>query len=323
MLKQDLACTPATQWRCQSVLLGTHAIYRLLCRCCCYCCCLGDNKHLTFYHGSECYSIDFKSLHILLVKFKLPPVHDQYIPVLSKGPQNSTCAVLQVELVCPLSPGHAEHSSMSPFKNICLPCYQKLTPFTNTSRGTEPSPDPQGTKQQPGWHLRSPEGAGQACPQQHTTRNRHSTFYSYPVCAELHTDHSHAVQGTAATALAGIYGALKIQGKPAYSLTQRCIAFVVAGSVGLYITPCPCSSQSATFTCCAGHSGNSPGWHLWSPKGAGQARPQPHPATHCGAWSWQCRHGSLHYDCPGHGQTCKLLLAATQLGITHCFPVGR
>lgn len=44
------------------------------------------------------------------------------------------------------------------------------------------------------------------------------------------------IQGTAATALAGIYGALKVQGKPAHSLTQQRIVVLGAGSAGMGVS---------------------------------------------------------------------------------------
>ena len=45
-----------------------------------------------------------------------------------------------------------------------------------------------------------------------------------------------ALQGTAATALAGVYGALKVQGKPAHSLTQQRIVVLGAGSAGMGVS---------------------------------------------------------------------------------------
>lgn len=45
-----------------------------------------------------------------------------------------------------------------------------------------------------------------------------------------------AFQGTAATALAGVYGALKVQGKPAHSLTQQRIVVLGAGSAGMGVS---------------------------------------------------------------------------------------
>ena len=44
------------------------------------------------------------------------------------------------------------------------------------------------------------------------------------------------LQGTAATALAGVYGALKVQGKPAHSLTQQRIVVLGAGSAGMGVS---------------------------------------------------------------------------------------
>ncbi len=44
------------------------------------------------------------------------------------------------------------------------------------------------------------------------------------------------VQGTAATALAGVYGALKVQGKEAHSLTQQRIVVLGAGSAGMGVS---------------------------------------------------------------------------------------
>lgn len=44
------------------------------------------------------------------------------------------------------------------------------------------------------------------------------------------------LQGTAATALAGVYGALKVQGKQAHSLTQQRIVVLGAGSAGMGVS---------------------------------------------------------------------------------------
>ena len=44
------------------------------------------------------------------------------------------------------------------------------------------------------------------------------------------------MQGTAATALAGVYGALKVQGKEAHSLTQQRIVVLGAGSAGMGVS---------------------------------------------------------------------------------------
>ena len=44
------------------------------------------------------------------------------------------------------------------------------------------------------------------------------------------------MQGTAATALAGIYGALKVQGKAAHSLTQQRTVVLGAGSAGMGVS---------------------------------------------------------------------------------------
>ena len=47
---------------------------------------------------------------------------------------------------------------------------------------------------------------------------------------------SSVMQGTAATALAGVYGALKVQGKEAHSLTQQRIVVLGAGSAGMGVS---------------------------------------------------------------------------------------
>lgn len=44
------------------------------------------------------------------------------------------------------------------------------------------------------------------------------------------------LQGTAATALAGIYGALTVQGKPLHTITQQQIVVIGAGSAGMGVT---------------------------------------------------------------------------------------
>ena len=44
------------------------------------------------------------------------------------------------------------------------------------------------------------------------------------------------VQGTAATALAGLYGALTVQGKPLEALRDQRICVVGAGSAGMGVT---------------------------------------------------------------------------------------
>eukprot|EP00891_Asterochloris_glomerata_P006016 jgi/Astpho2/6016/Aster-03973 len=44
------------------------------------------------------------------------------------------------------------------------------------------------------------------------------------------------IQGTAATALAGIYGALTVQGKPLHTITQQQIVVIGAGSAGMGVT---------------------------------------------------------------------------------------
>lgn len=44
------------------------------------------------------------------------------------------------------------------------------------------------------------------------------------------------IQGTAATALAGVYGALKVQGTPAHGLTQQRIVVLGAGSAGMGVS---------------------------------------------------------------------------------------
>ena len=59
---------------------------------------------------------------------------------------------------------------------------------------------------------------------------------SHLVPAQVSLQRSRAVQGTAATALAGIYGALKVQGKPAHSLTQQRIVVLGAGSAGMGVS---------------------------------------------------------------------------------------
>ncbi len=44
------------------------------------------------------------------------------------------------------------------------------------------------------------------------------------------------MQGTAATALAGLYGALAVQGKPVEALKDQRICVVGAGSAGMGVT---------------------------------------------------------------------------------------
>ena len=62
-----------------------------------------------------------------------------------------------------------------------------------------------------------------------------------PKYLHLYCDHHQQsvsvwVQGTAATALAGVYGALKVQGKEAHSLTQQRIVVLGAGSAGMGVS---------------------------------------------------------------------------------------
>ena len=65
------------------------------------------------------------------------------------------------------------------------------------------------------------------------------------------------MQGTAATALAGVYGALKVQGKAAHSLTQQRIVVLGAGSAGMGVSTMMAQGmvKHVSFSCAEGGMG--------------------------------------------------------------------
>ena len=69
---------------------------------------------------------------------------------------------------------------------------------------------------------------------------------------------SGGLQGTAATACAGVYGALAVQGKPSPSIADQRFVVVGAGSAGMGVTTmlslCLIKHVSLLLACCLGNT---------------------------------------------------------------------